>query len=195
MIRSLIMQAGWPGLVLLLNSCASPREHYYLLEQSIAADISVSANSSTVLIGPVVLPEEIDRPQIVVLSGPHEVLFNEQERWAVPLKEALPRMFASELTRDARNTRFVPSLSGVASDVKAHLAIDVLRLEVSRETGSSVKIHWVYRSSDGSRAALEGEAFAHASVETLGVEGLVDSLRRALTEVADSISKQLPDGP
>jgi uncharacterized protein len=189
------MRAGWPGFVLLLNSCASPREHYYLLEQSIPADMSVSANSSTVLIGPVVLPQEVDRPQIVVRSGPHEVLFNEQERWAVPLKEALPRMFASKLTRDARNTRFVPTLSGVASDVKAHLAIDVLRLEVSRETGASVEIHWVYWSSGGSRAVLEGDAFAHAIVETLGVEGLVESLRRALTEVAASIGKQLPAGP
>lgn len=180
-------------MMLLLNACASPREHYYLLEQSAPERSIAIANRSTVLVGPIVIPAEIDRPQIVVRKGPHEVAFNEQERWAVSLKEALPRMIAAELSHHAKNTRFVPVASGVAATVKAQLAIDFVRFEVSYHAGATVALHWVYRVSELNLPPLEGDAVARLPVETQGIEGLVDALRRATTQVANTIGEHLPD--
>lgn len=182
------------GLVmLLLNACASPRERYYLLEQSAPERSIAIASRSTVLLGPVVIPAEIDRPQIVVRKGPHEVAFNEQERWAVPLKEALPRIIAGELTRHGKNTRFVPIASGVAATAKAQLAIDFIRFEASYEAGATVALHWVYRASATNLPPLEGDVVARSRIETQGIEGLLDALRRATTESTDAMANLLPD--
>jgi uncharacterized protein len=180
-------------MMLLLNACASPRERYYLLEQSAPEQPIIIAKRSTVLVGPTVIPPEIDRPQIVVRKGPHEVAFNEQERWAVPLKEALPRMIALELSHHAKNTRFVPVASGVASIAKAHLAVDFIRFEVSYEAGATVALHWVYRASATNLPPLEGDVVARSPIETQGIEGLLNALRRATTEVANTIGEHLPD--
>ena len=179
--------------MLLLNACASPREHYYMLEKPAPEHSIAIENRSTVLVGPFVIPAEIDRPQIVVRKGPHEVAFNEQERWAVSLKEALPRMISVELSHHAANTRFVPIASGVASTAKAQLAIDVIRFEVSYEAGATVALHWVYRASAMNLPPLEGDVVARSPIESQGVEGLLDALLRATTETADTMAKQLPD--
>ena len=180
-------------MTLALNACAAPREHYYLLEPSAPQNMVVLAKSATVLIGPVVIPAEVDRPQIVVRKGPHEVVFNEQERWAVPLKEALPRFLAGELSRKAKNTRFVSNVSGVTSTAKAQLAIDVIRFEVSSDAGATVALHWVYRSTTTNLPTLEGDAVAHSPVENREVESLLEGLRRATTEAADTIAGQVLD--
>jgi uncharacterized lipoprotein YmbA len=180
-------------MMLLLNACVSPRERYYLLEQSAPERSIAIAKRSTVLVGPVVIPAEIDRPQIVVRKGPDEVAFNEQERWAVPLKEALPRMIAGELSRRGKNTRFVPIGSGVASTAKAQLAIDFIRFEASYEAGATVALHWVYRASAMNLTPLEGDVVARSPVETQSIEGLLEALRRATTETADAMANLLPD--
>jgi uncharacterized protein len=180
-------------IMLILNACASPRERYYVLEQSAPEHPIAIAKRSTVLVGPIVIPAEMDRPQIVVRKGPHEVAFNEQVRWAVPLKEALPRMIAGELSRHGKNSRFVPIASGIASTAKAQLAIDFIRFEASYETGATVALHWVYRSSAMNLPPLEGDVVARSPIETRGIEGLLDALRRATTETADSMAKLLPD--
>jgi uncharacterized protein len=189
-----IMQSRLLALMLLtLNACASPREHYYLLAQPALENSVPVAKSSTVLVGPVAIPAEIDRAQIVVRKGNHEVAINEQERWAVPLKEALPRLLAEELSRYFKYTRFVPVVSGISSAAKAQIAIDVTTFEVSYETGATVSLHWVYRSGTADRPPVEGDATAHSPVEKGSIESLLDGLRRATMEAADSIAKRLPD--
>jgi uncharacterized protein len=193
MMRDSSARVSLAGLLLVLGACASPREHFYLLAQSGPEGSDASAKIATVLVGPVVIPAEVDRPQIVVRKDPHEVAFNEQERWAVPLKEALPRLLAAELSRKAKNTRFVPMVSGVSSAPKARLSIDVTRFDVSHEAGATVALHWVYRSDATNIPPLEGDALARSPVESPGVGGLLDALQRAVAEVAEVVGRHLPD--
>jgi uncharacterized protein len=180
-------------MMLVVTACASPVEHFYLLETSAAESASAVAKGSTVLVGPVVIPAEIDRPQIVVRARPHEVTFNEQERWAVSLKEALTRMIAQDLSRHAKNTRFVPIVSGVYATPKAHLAIDVARFEMSYEAGATVALHWVYRSNAKNVLPLEGDVVARSPIENRGIEGLLDALRRTMAQATVTLAMQLPD--
>jgi uncharacterized protein len=190
-----ILRGALPGVLLFLNACASPREHFYLLDQPATENSAVVEKRSTVVVGPVTIPAEIDRPQIVVRKGPFEVTFNEQARWAVPLKEALPRMLAGSLSRNAENTRFVPFSSAAAAAATAQLAIDITRFEVSYEAGATVAIHWAYRLSASNLPPAEGDAVARVSIGNRRMEGLLDALRRALVAAADIVAKQLPADP
>ena len=184
----------WSYAVLLmwLSACASPREHLYILDNRSADAISMSESRATVILGPVSVPQEVDRPQIVVREGPSQIFLNEQQRWAAPLKDSLPRLLATELDRSQSNYRFAPTSSSAVATPKARLAIDVTRFDVSSVAGATVSAHWVYRSLAQESPPIEGNAIGQAPVSSGGYDELVDALRLASLQVAALIAAQLP---
>lgn len=174
-----------------LAACASPREHLYSLEDP-TREFSVGASvRATVVLGPVSVPELVDRPQLVVRDGIYNIVAREQERWATPLKEALPRLLASELTRRVEDRRFVTSSSAVINTPSAHLLIDITQLDMARTEGVHVIAHWVYRPVARDTADIEGDVAAHSAVSMAGYAGYVDALERAGIAIADDIAVRL----
>jgi uncharacterized lipoprotein YmbA len=178
-------------LLATLNGCASPREHLYILDNQAADAIGTPEIRTTVLLGPVSVPQEVDRPQIVVRDGSSQLLLVEQQRWAAPLKDSLPRLLAAELDRNQRNNQFVPVASGAVATPKARLAIDVTRFDVSRVVGATVSAHWVYRSLEQGSVPIEGNALGQAPVLRGDYADLVEALRRASIQMAVHIAVQL----
>jgi hypothetical protein len=182
-----------PGMasLLLLIACASPREHLYSLDDvSLDTPIGVS-DRATVVIERVSLPEVVDRPQLVVREGTYNIRVSEQERWATPLKESLPRLLAAELTRRIGDRRFVPAASAAINKPSARLFIDVSNLDMARTTGVRVLAHWVYRPVSRDMAPAEGDTVAHTEITMDGYPGYVDALRRAGIAIADDIAARL----
>jgi uncharacterized lipoprotein YmbA len=191
----IIAQKAWQlvcgVLLIVLNGCASPREHLYILDNQSADAMGRPEIRTTVLLGPVSVPQEVDRPQIVVRDGASQILLTEQQRWAAPLKDSLPRLLAAELDRNQRDYRFVPTASGAVATPKARLAIDVTRFDVSRVAGATVSAHWVYRSLEPGSVPIEGNALGQAPVLSGDYAELVDGLRLASIQMAAHIAMQL----
>lgn len=184
---------GFLGMasLFLLTACASPREHLYSLEDvSREAPIGVT-DRATVVIERLSLPEEDDRPQLVVREGTYDIRISEQERWATPLKEALPRLLAAQLTRRIADRRFVPAASAAINTPSAHLFIDISNLDMARTTGVRVMAHWVYRPVLRDMVPVEGDTAAHTEITLDGYPGYVDALRRAGIAIADDIAARL----
>ena len=176
---------------ILLTACASPREHLYSLEDvSPAMPVGVS-DRATVVIERVSLPEVVDRPQLVVREGTYDIRISEQERWATPLKESLPRLLAAELTRRIGDRRFVPAASAAINKPSARLFIDVSNLDMARTTGVRVLAHWVYRPASRDMVPVEGDTVAHTQITVDGYPGYVDALQRAGIAIADDIAARL----
>jgi uncharacterized protein len=174
----------------LLIACTSAREHLYTLEETPRESAVAGGERPTVVLGPISLPEMVDRPQLTLREGSYGVTIYEQERWAAPLKEALPRLLAGELTRRVDDRRFV-SASGVAINApNARLLIDITTLDMAR-TGVSLSAHWVYRPLLHDSTSIEGDTEAHAQITLEGFAGYVDALRRAALTIADDIAARL----
>ena len=193
----IIAQKAWQsacGVVLImLSGCASPREHLYILDNQPADAIGTPEIRTTVLLGPVSVPSEVDRPQIVVRDGPSQILLTEQQRWATPLKDSLPKLLAGELDRTQGVYRFVPMSSGAIAAPKARLAIDVTRFDVSRVAGATISAHWVYRSLEPGSVPIEGNACGQAPVSSGDYAEYVEALRLASIQMAAHIAMHLPD--
>jgi uncharacterized protein len=180
------------GVLFIASSgCASPREHLYILDNRSDEPIS-TPEVRTVILGPISIPQEVDRPQIVVREGSSQILVTEQQRWAAPLKDSLPRLLATELDRSQPGYRFAPTSSGAVATPKARLAIDVTRFDVSRAAGATVSAHWVYRSSVQDSPPVEGNAIGQASVSSGDYTEIVEALRLASIQMAVHIAAQLP---
>jgi len=182
--------------LLLLGACASPREHLYALEPPAGESVPAAAAAGPILwVGPVSLPELVDRPQLVLREGAFGVNVLEQERWAAPLKDALPRLLAAELARRLPRQLVLATGSLPPEGAAAHLRIDVTRFDVERDGRAVVAAHWSYRpADDGARRDGSAEARA-AGTGGRGYEGCVDALRRASATLADQIATALSAAP
>jgi uncharacterized protein len=175
----------------LLNACASPREHLYTLDDALEQTSVATGARPTVVVGPISLPELIDRPQLVVRSSKYDIVINEQERWAAPLKDQLPRLLAAELSRRVADRRFAAASSSAINSPTAHLLIDIWSVDMAHDSGVRLTAHWVYRPASSQESAIEGDSVAHTEIVLGGYIGYVDALRRAGIAIADDVAARL----
>src|SRR6185369_12277105 len=109
----------WVGVVVfgtVLGGCgggAAVRESFYTLSApaaGVSAGASTAATSDvSIFVGPVSVPESVDRSQMVLRTGANEVEVSEKYRWAEPLTSAVPRVIAETLTRELGTQRVLTS--------------------------------------------------------------------------------------
>ena len=174
-----------------LLGCASTPEHLYTIEIALLADTrQLTIERPTVLLAPVTLPELIDRPQLVVRNGEYGIDINEQQRWASPLKESLPRIIAAELSLRLTTQNFIAASPNVIASPYARLFIEIASFDISRD-GAGIVAHWAYRPTDVHLKPIEGISQVYAAAKTADYINYVDAARRATLALADDIATQL----
>ena len=129
---------------LLLSCAAPPRERFYTLD---APEPPVAApDAASVAVGPVSVPELVDRPQFVVRVSANQVAIAEQARWAEPLKSAIARVVAANLAAElgART-------QARTGDADYRVLIDVQRFESTPGDAVLLDAQWTVIGSKGAR--------------------------------------------
>src|SRR5512137_2148110 len=88
----------------LLSGCSSPRVTFYTLNAA-ATPVAAGPVIGSVAIGPVTLPDLLNRPQLVVRTGVNRVDILETHRWAESLRSEIPRIIAEDLALLLKPTR------------------------------------------------------------------------------------------
>jgi uncharacterized lipoprotein YmbA len=179
------------ALVATLGGCASspPSQFYTLSATDGPAATSVGATPYAVLVGPVTVPESVDRPQLVLRLGENRVSIVEQARWAEPLTSAIPARIASELARQLGSER-VMAYPQNPEGFDCQVVIDVLRFDSVLGDAATLEIAWTLRRSGGGAPAF-GRALARERVEGAGYEALVAAHSRALRAVSAAIAEAI----
>ncbi len=95
-----MMQYGWiaVSLVLLAGCAVSPPNGYYTLSvKSPCPAILQPAHMGSLDTATIRLPGVLDRPQLVVRTGPQTVEIREFDRWAEPLDQMATRVLAEDI--------------------------------------------------------------------------------------------------
>jgi uncharacterized lipoprotein YmbA len=134
--------------VALLAGCArSPAVTFYRLTPVTQSETSVLVKPlPRVAIASVTLPELVDRPQLVVSEAGVRVTILETKRWAEPLKSALPRLLAENISRSVGTDRVAAYPQNAAKDAEYRLFVDIQRFET---TGDAVTVDalWTIRGT------------------------------------------------
>lgn len=171
-------------LALAIAACGtSPEIRYFTLPSEPVA--SAAAPAFSVVVGPVTVPEVVDRPHFVLRAGDSRVDIVETARWAAPLKAEIPRVIADHLGRllDARAWSSAQRASG---EPDYRVLIDIQRFEMSVQDGALVQALWTVRPQGGA-APVSGRSFA---TEPAGAdyEDLAAAHSRALAAVSRDIA-------
>ena len=130
------------------GACASvPAEALYTLnaglrggvvrrDEGSPAGAATPARGRSVLVEPPALPELIDRPQLVLRTGPERVVLLDQERWAEPLRAQIARVVAEDLEALLGDWPIATSEDVLVAPA-CRVNLDVRRFEAAR-TGPAV---------------------------------------------------------
>ncbi|TGU72406.1 membrane integrity-associated transporter subunit PqiC [Geomonas terrae] len=176
------------GLFLLSAGCVrSPGVTFYTLTPAAVPEVEASsAQALSVRVGPVTLPELLDRPQLVVRVAPNRVAILESHRWAEPLKEEIPRLLSQDIGRRLGSNRVFAYGQGAGVDVKYGVPVDILRLEAVQGEAVTIEATWSVRRGSDSRV---GRAVVREKTTGSGYDAVADATSRALDTISAEIVK------
>jgi uncharacterized lipoprotein YmbA len=189
-LAGLILAVAGAGL----GGCKSPATSFYTLSPDRTLASSGATRSVAAVIGPVTIPDIVDRPQIVTRLGDNEVEVNEFARWAQPLNGDIGRVIAANLAVLLNSPQI--SVFDVTHDPLAvwHVRIDVMRFESAPGRDVTVDVLWAVRPP-GKGRAVTGRSVAREAVSGPGFEPLVAAHDRALASVSRDIASALQASP
>ena len=177
-----------------LTGCfGSPRETYYTLSTGAAVNAATSASGDSaysVAVGPITLPEVVDRPQFVLRAGPNEVTFVELHRWAGPLKSEIPRIIADNLAADLNVKRVAAYPQSAGDNANYRVLVDIQRFDSTMGESVTIDALWtVKRASDG--VLQTGRSTARESSSGGTYDAMVAAHSRALASISHEIAEAI----
>jgi uncharacterized lipoprotein YmbA len=173
--------------VLALAACgSSPKANFYSLDGGSTPGAAADQPTYIIAIGPVVVPEAVDRPQIVTRTGANQVAINEFERWAEPVKAQIGRVVAANLTQ-LLNGAYVFAYPQSARAEAAHtVLLDVQRFDSIPGDSVTVEVLWTVQPPGG--ALRTGRSAVREAVSGKAYDALVAAHNRALGVVSRDIA-------
>ncbi|MGF6572453.1 putative lipoprotein YmbA [Paraburkholderia sp. GAS333] len=177
-----------------LGGCKSPPASFYTLDPAPSLTSSGTARPVVAVVGPVTIPETVNRPQIVTRVGDGEVAINEFARWAQPLSSDIGRVIAANLAVLLDSPQI--SVYDATHDPLGvwHVRIDVMRFESVPGRDVTVDVQWVVRAP-GKGRAVTGRSVVHEPVAEPGFAPLIAAHDRALAAVSRDIAAAVDSAP
>jgi uncharacterized lipoprotein YmbA len=170
---------------LLLGACAgpAPQESYYVLSAPPAA---ATGATPRVLVGAVSVPESVDRTAMVIRVGPNKVDIDDANRWAEPLKAALPRVLAENLRRELGSTNVYSGRQAATPTPDFRVGVDVQRFDSSLDEGATLDALWTVTPATG--PARSGQTVAKERAATRDAAGIAAAHSKAVEALARDIA-------
>jgi uncharacterized lipoprotein YmbA len=179
--------------LLLLSACAgtSPPTHFYLLEASTTAPTGQAVPGLSIGLGPVALPDTLDRPQIVTRSGGYAVDLGEFHRWAGNLKANMSRVIATRLMQRLGTERVYLHPWPSYRVLDHEISVDVLQFDGELGGSAVLSGSWTLLDGEGRRQLYLGAFDLREPTATGDHRAMVAAMSRLTERLADLIAAKL----
>ena len=143
-------------LLVAIYGCArSPSSRFYLLDSLVSPAAAPEGKNVldnrcvSIGIGPIEIPDYLDRAQIVTRVTPNEIKLAEYDRWAEPLKDSFTRVLAKNLSTllCVKEISFFPWRREIPRDYQ--IEVKVIRFDGSPGDKVVLEAWWTLLSGDG----------------------------------------------
>ena len=180
--------------ITLLAACSSPPSNFYTLSPDTTLESAGAPLSVSVVVGPVTVPDLVDRPQLVTRVSGNEVKLNEFARWGEPLKSGVADVIAADLARLLGSQRVSVSSQMVAGTEAYRVRVDILQFDSMPGEAVAVDALWTVRVT-GRTALLTGRSTIREPVQGADDAALVAAHSRALAAVSRDIAAAIRSAP
>ena len=185
-MRSRLAAVIFWALGMLIAGCvSSPESRFFTLNATM--NHAVESSSLSVVVGPVSVPAAVDRPQIVVSTGPNQVRVDDYNRWASPLQSNISRVVADNLGSilgTPRVTVFPQALSATA-DYQA--AVEVQSFGSALGEAATLDAVWTVRRIKDGKLRV-GRTTVREPASERGYDALAAAHSRAAARLSQDIA-------
>ncbi len=178
--------------LLLLCGCASKATNYYVLHslQSEAPGVKMTKAESdlTIGVGPIKIPEYLDRPQMVTRSTPNSLQFAEFDKWAEPLEKNLARVLAENLSILLSTDRVVVFPWAGSTHVLYQVTVDVSQMEYTPNGKALLIADWSVFGNNGEKLLEIKRSRIVEPVQSTGFEAIASAQSRAVEDMSREIA-------
>jgi uncharacterized lipoprotein YmbA len=170
-----------------LTGCgSSPTPRFYTLS---APEQPTATAVYSVTVGPVSVPDVVDRPQFVLRTAANEVLIAEQSRWAESLKSGIARVIAANLAQALVDAHVSAYPQGTGSEADYRVVVDIQRFDSVPGEAATVEALWVVRPKAKGLATRSGRSLVREPAPGKGYDTLVAAHERALARISREIAE------
>jgi uncharacterized lipoprotein YmbA len=177
------------GCLVIAPACLSKTQvRYYTLAGTPPTAPAPEDLRYTVHVAPAVVPEALDRPELVLRVSATEVAIDDNHRWVEPLRTGIARAVADRLSRDLAGARVSASQALPAQTSDVEVRIEVRSLEVGLTDGAVIDVAWTARWTNNG-ATRTGRSIGRApAMRGGGHDGAVAACTAALDIVGNDIA-------
>lgn len=181
------------GIASLSGCINTPLPDYYVLTAQ-STGIQVATESDLAVgIGPITIPETINRPNIVTPLDSNQLEVAEYHRWSEPLIDNISRVVITNMA-DRLGANKLYAYPWLGNDIDYQVKIDVLQM-IGTPTGSIYfQVRWQVLTGEKPRQLLETRISEYRQpLEGEGYSAMVSAYSRAVSSLSDEISQLLAD--
>ncbi len=175
----------------LLNPGPQPKTRFYMLSSLAASGKAVQPLATlphvAIGIGPVRLPEYLDRRNIIVRNGRNEFELTEDSQWAEPMGDTVARVLADNLSALLGTYRITQFPWRSSMPVDYQLTVQVAQFDGMPGGMAVLRAHWQVFTGDGKKLMDSGYSVFAEKAEDKSIEALVSAESRA----AESFSREV----
>ena len=181
-------------LTFLILSCTknSKPVEYYMLDASVGIDNNQTLKGDEgpmIGLGPIRLPEYLDRFQMVVAVSENKYKLIDGHRWAEKLDQNISLALFKTLPAQLGTDRMIrypwPQRPGVDFQVK----IDILELNIDQDGRSQLVAQWLIKSKD--KTILNKRSTFTAQASTTDIDKMVQAQSECLTKLGQEVAVNL----
>lgn len=182
-------------LALLTACCTRTQPVTYYQLSTIDADQTavdrIAIGDFVIGVGPVLLPELLDRPQIVTRQGSNRLLLSDNHRWVEPLAENIPRVLRENFSVLLDTERFLFYPWSRTTPVDYQIIIDVIRFEGEGYGTAHLEAIWSIKDREGKVLLSQRRSTYQVATTSPDHDELVSALSETLSLLCREIAQEL----
>ena len=170
----------------------SPRADFYALGATPASGpVKALTPEIALAIGPVTIPAELDRKQIVTRDAGNRVKVAELSRWAAPLQDSITAVLAANLASQLGTDRVAPHNRESLFPFTHQLSININRFDGHPEGSVLLDATWSIKQNGVPNPLVLERSQIREPVATPDYNGMVAAQSKALAELGTLIAAAL----
>ena len=189
-----LTSVGLIFILIIIGGCAStPPSRFYVLSPLQGDHTQAKADEAcaAISVGPVELPDYVDRFQIVTRISPNKLSLAEFDQWAEPLKESFARVLMENLSilLCADPISLYPSRGPTAIDYRVE--VEVIRIDGRLGEQATLVARWTILDEKDSRVLLTRKSNLSSPAQGGDYEALVSAQSQTIVAFSRDIAEAL----
>jgi len=186
-------------LLLLFSGCAASEPARFFILGPVAEPMThgsqaISENQAPIIvIGPIEMPEYLNRPHIVTRISNSEIHFSEFNRWAQSLENSFSSVLAENISKimSIDSVFTYPWISSGEIDYRTEA--NIVQFDCTPGKNITLKVNWSLLGKDGKTPLLVKKSSFIEPVEGQGCEKMVTAMNLALARFSREIAEAIMD--